>query len=221
VLACPPAAVPELERAVREQGKRFAAEYPLETGLRLELRPHDAPAGEAMRPEDAAAAVRLLVVLPHGAAGMSPDFPDVVMTSNNLAIVGVEGAAVQVFTTQRSLSPFGLDTMTATVRAAAALAGAHAFTESEYPSWVPDLASPLLARCRAVYRGLNGREPQVRAIHAGLECALIGGIYRGMDMISIGPTTEDAHSPSERLNVPSLAKLWEFTAALLRSLAAG
>jgi dipeptidase D len=221
VLACPPAAVPELERAVREQGKRFAAEYPLETGLRLELRPHDAPAGEAMRPEDAAAAVRLLVVLPHGAAGMSPDFPDVVMTSNNLAIVGVEGAAVQVFTTQRSLSPFGLDTMTATVRAAAALACAHAFTESEYPSWVPDLASPLLARCRAVYRGLNGREPQVRAIHAGLECALIGGIYRGMDMISIGPTTEDAHSPSERLNVPSLAKLWEFTAALLRSLAAG
>jgi dipeptidase D len=221
VLACPPAAVPELERAVREQGKRFAAEYPLETGLRLELRPHDAPAGEAMRPEDAAAAVRLLVVLPHGAAGMSPDFPDVVMTSNNLAIVGVEGAAVQVFTTQRSLSPFGLDTMTATVRAAAALACAHAITESEYPSWVPDLASPLLARCRAVYRGLNGREPQVRAIHAGLECALIGGIYRGMDMISIGPTTEDAHSPSERLNVPSLAKLWEFTAALLRSLAAG
>jgi dipeptidase D len=66
---------------------------------------------------------------------------------------------------------------------------------------------------------MNGREAQVRAIHAGLECALIGGIFPGMDMISLGPTTEDAHSPSERLNVPSLARLWDFTAALLRSLA--
>jgi dipeptidase D len=67
---------------------------------------------------------------------------------------------------------------------------------------------------------MTGREAQVRAIHAGLECALIGDLCPGMDMISLGPTTEDAHSPSERLNVPSLARLWDFTVALLGSLAA-
>jgi dipeptidase D len=219
VIACLPAAKPELERLTRELERRFAAEYPLETSLRLTLSPHDGPAADIMRPADAAIAVRLLLVLPHGVAGMSPDFPDVVMTSNNLAMASVDGRTLKVFTTQRSLSVVGLDTMSTTVRAAAALAGAQVFTESEYPAWMPNLRSPLLARCRELYRGMNGREPQVRAIHAGLECALIGGIYPGMDMISLGPTTEDAHSPSERLNVPSLARLWEFTATLLRSLA--
>jgi dipeptidase D len=219
VLACPPATAPELERRVGDLARRYAADYPLESGLRLELRPLEGPPGSVMRPEDAAAAVRLLLVLPHGPAGMSPDFPDVVMTSNNLAIVGMEQDAVTIFTTQRSLSPSGLDTMSTIVRAAAGLAGAHAFTESEYPAWTPDLQSGLLARCREVYHRLNGREPLVRAIHAGLECGLIGGIYPGMEMVSLGPTTEDAHSPSERLNVPSLTRLWDFTAALLASLA--
>ncbi len=219
VIACPPAARPEAERLVRKLERRFAAEYPLETALQLSLSPLDGPAAEIMRPADAETAIRLLLVVPHGPAGMSPDFPDVVMTSNNLAMAGVEGRTLKVFTTQRSLSPVGLDTMSARVRAAAALAGALTLTESEYPAWVPNLHSPLLGRCRELYRGMNGREAQVRAIHAGLECALIGGIYPGMDMISLGPTTEDAHSPSERLNVPSLARLWDFTAALLRSLA--
>jgi dipeptidase D len=221
LLALPPAALPEAERLVGKLERRFAAEYPLETALRLGLSPHAGPPpAELMRPADAETAVRLLLVVPHGPAGMSPEFPDVVMTSNNLAMAGVEGRTLTVFTTQRSLSPVGLDTMSARVRAVAALAGAQHRTESEYPAWVPNLHSPLLGRCREVYRRMNGREAQVRAIHAGLECALIGDLYPGMDMISLGPTTEDAHSPSERLNVPSLARLWDFTVALLRSLAA-
>jgi dipeptidase D len=219
VIALPPAALPEAERLVGKLERRFAAEYPLETALRLTLSPHEGPPAELMRPADAEAAVRLLLVVPHGPEGMSPEFPEVVMTSNNLAMVRVEGRALRLFTTQRSLSPVGLDTMSARVRAVAALAGAQHRTESEYPAWVPNLHSPLLGRCREVYRRMNGREAQVRAIHAGLECALIGDLYPGMDMISLGPTTEDAHSPSERLNVPSLARLWNFTVALLGSLA--
>jgi dipeptidase D len=220
VIALPPDAVPEAERLVRTLERRFAAGYPLETALQITLAPHDGPPSELMRPVDAETAIRLLLVVPHGPAGMSPDFPEVVMTSNNLALAGVEGRTLKLFTTQRSLSPVGLDTMSAQVRAAAALAGAQHLTESEYPAWVPNLHSPLLGRCREVFRGMTGREAQVRAIHAGLECALIGDLYPGMDMISLGPTTEDAHSPSERLNVPSLARLWDFTVALLRSLAA-
>jgi len=105
------------------------------------------------------------------------------------------------------------------VRAAAALAGGRVHTESEYPPWTPDPASPLLARCRDIYRSLYRQDPQVRALHAGLECALIGGIYPDMDMISLGPTTENAHSPTERLHVPSLAKLKNFLGVLLKSMA--
>jgi len=79
-------------------------------------------------------------------------------------------------------------------------------------------ASPLLGRCRAVYRDLYQRDPEVRALHAGLECAVIGRTYPGMDMISIGPTTENAHSPTERLQVPSLHRIAEFLRALLTSM---
>jgi len=104
------------------------------------------------------------------------------------------------------------------VRATAALAGARTHTESDYPPWMPNLASPLLARCRAVYQALYRRVPEVRALHAGLECAIIGHTYPDMDMISLGPTTENAHSPSERLHVPSLSHLWDFLVALLQSL---
>jgi dipeptidase D len=172
-----------------------------------------------MAPADATLVIDLLLALPHGVAQMAPDASDLVQTSSNLAVVAAVGRRVEVATSQRSLTPHGLDAMSDQVRATAALAGARTHTESEYPPWVPDPASPLLARCREVYRALYHREPEVRALHAGLECAIIGHTYPGMDMISIGPTTENAHSPTERLHVPSLARIGDFLGALLTSLA--
>jgi dipeptidase D len=171
-----------------------------------------------MTPEDADLVLNLLLALPHGVAQMAPDFADLVQTSSNLAVVATVDRRIEIATSQRSLSPYGLDAASGQVRAAAALAGARTFTESEYPPWTPDPASPLLGRCRAVYRSLYRREPEVRALHAGLECAIIGHTYPEMDMISIGPTTENAHSPTERLHVPSLARIAEFLSALLTSL---
>jgi dipeptidase D len=171
-----------------------------------------------MAPEEAVAVVNLLLALHHGVAEISPELPDLVQTSNNLAVVRIADGGLSVLTSQRSLTGPGLDAMTETLCAAAALAGARTAVESQYPPWPPDPASPLLARCRQVYGRLTGKSPEIRAIHAGLECAVIGGRYPGMDMISMGPTTENAHSPSERLNLPSLMKLWDFLKALLASL---
>ena len=170
-----------------------------------------------MTPEDAALVVNLLLALPHGVAQMAPDFADLVLTSNNLAVVATVDSRIEIAASQRSLSPLGLDAVSDQVRATAALAGARTHTESDYPPWMPNLASPLLARCRVVDRGLYRKEPEVRAIHAGLECAIIGHAYPDMDMISIGPTTENAHSPGERLHAPSLTRIGEFLAALLTS----
>jgi dipeptidase D len=172
-----------------------------------------------MSREDGGAIVNLLLALPHGVAQMDPDFNDLVLTSSNLAITETTADGQKIVTSQRSLSRPGLDAMSGQVRAAAALAGGRAHTESEYPPWTPNPDSPLLARCRDIYRRLYRKEPEVRGIHAGLECALIGDIYPGMDMISLGPTTENAHSPTERLHVPSLANLRDFLAALLKSMA--
>jgi dipeptidase D len=149
---------------------------------------------------------------------MSPDFSDLVLTSSNLAMAHTVESRLSVITSQRSLNVPALNAMSGTARAIAALAGGQATTESEYPPWTPQLDSPLLQRCSEVYRGCYGQEPGVRALHAGLECAVIGDLCPDMDMISLGPTTENAHSPSERLHVPSLSHLWDFLVALLQSL---
>ena len=214
---------PEGRDAIRRQAAQCAAafrsEFPSEP--ELEVRLADAPptaAPTAIAAEDARLVVDLLLALPHGVAQMAPDFADLVLTSSNLAAAATEGGRIAITTSQRSLNRAGLDAMSDQVRAAAALAGARTHTESDYPPWTPDPASPLLSRCRDVYRGLYRREPEVRALHAGLECAVIGQACPGMDMISFGPTMENAHSPTERLNVPSLFRIAEFLRALLTSL---
>jgi len=220
-VACQAERVPALHGHVAEWDAAFRAEFPCETALRLSIA--DAPATPsspaAMSQEDGRTIVNLLLALPHGVAQMDPDFSDLVQTSSNLAVTETTAAGQTVVTSQRSLSQPGLNAMSGQVRAAAALAGGRAHTESEYPPWTPNPDSPLLARCRDIYRRLYRKEPEVRGLHAGLECALIGGIYPGMDMISLGPTTENAHSPTERLHVPSLANLRNFLAALLKSMA--
>jgi dipeptidase D len=221
IVACTPETAEALRRRAAQCAERFHREFPSEPSLdvRLNATPIEGPAPAAMTSEDATLVVNLLLALPHGVAQMAPDFADLVLTSNNLAIVATGDRRIEIVTGQRSLTQSGLDGMSDQVRATAALAGARTHTESDYPPWTPNLASPLLARCREVYQTLYRKAPEVRALHAGLECAIIGHTYPDMDMISIGPTTENAHSPTERLYVPSLDRIAEFLGALLRSLA--
>ena len=99
----------------------------------------------------------------------------------------------------------------------AAIAESDSRCDGEYPPWTPNLQSVLLKRCQEVYASISGLPPVIQSLHAGLECALIGDKYEGMDMISFGPTMEDPHSPNERLFIPSIAKVWDFMVALLES----
>lgn len=220
-VTCPAGHVPVLHRQLAEWDAVFRAEFTREPSLSLSIAETQAPppGPPAMSWEDGCATANLLLALPHGVAQMDPDFNDLVQTSSNLALTETTPDGQKIVTSQRSLSRPALDAMSGQVRAAAALAGGRAHTESEYPPWTPNPDSLLLARCRDIYRRLYRKEPEVRGIHAGLECALIGGIFPGMDMISLGPTTENAHSPAERLHVPSLARLRNFLAALLKSMA--
>jgi len=220
LVACRPEDAGSLRRQAAQWAEQFRCEFPSEPSLELCLSDLQAagPDPTAMSPEAAALVVNLLLALPHGVAQMSPAFPDLVLTSNNLASVATVSRRLEAVTSQRSLIEPGLDAMSEAVRAVAALAGAGTRTESEYPPWTPNLASPLLGLCRNAYRSLYRKDPEVRALHAGLECAIIGRTYPGIDMISIGPTTENAHSPTERLHVPSLARVDQFLRTLLTSL---
>ena len=149
--------------------------------------------------------------------GMSAVFTDLVETSNNLATVEIKDDTLQILTSQRSLTRSRLDEITNSIRATAAIAGTDIRCDSEYPPWTPNKQSALLELCRKIYKQVFDKEAKVKSVHAGLECAIIGNKYEGMDMISFGPDLRDPHSPNEGLYIPSLGKVWQFMVALLES----
>jgi dipeptidase D len=170
-----------------------------------------------LRPESAVQAVRLLNALPHGVHGMSTRVAGLVETSCNLAIARIEKDTLDIISSQRSSAMSRLDEMTERVTAVAGLAGASAARMNHHPAWAPDMQAALLKRCREVYGALYDKDPVVEVIHAGLECGLIGDKVPGMEMISIGPNLCHPHSPDEKLNVPSVGRVYQFLAALLAS----
>jgi dipeptidase D len=206
--------------AVADFEKIARAEYPGERDLFVRMRDGAGlePAASATNVADSDRLVHLLLALPHGVAGMSQEVADLVETSSNLAQVRFKGKQLEIITSQRSSSASRIEEISGRIQAAAALAGARCINENAYPAWPPDMTSALLRRSREAYRHLYRKDPQVRVIHAGLECAIIGSTYPGMDMISFGPTIRNAHSPDEQLHIPSIGRVWDWITALLRGL---
>jgi dipeptidase D len=167
----------------------------------------DRPA-RVLAEDDGARLVALIAALPHGVLAMSRAIEGLVETSSNVAVVAPEGERVRIVTSSRSSSAPALAGVLAAIAAAGHLAAASVETGDGYPGWQPDLASPILGVVRDVYRRRWGHEPKVTAIHAGLECGLLGERLPGIDMVSIGPQIEAAHSPDERVHVPSVARFW-------------
>ena len=98
------------------------------------------------------------------------------------------------------------------------LAGADISFEGEYPGWKPNDESKILKTLKPIFVEINGEEPHVEVIHAGLECGIIGARFQGMDMVSFGPTIKGAHSPDERVHVPAVRKFWEILVKTLESI---
>ena len=91
-------------------------------------------------------------------------------------------------------------------------------TSDGYPGWKPNLDSVILKTAKEAYRELYGTDPHVKAIHAGLECGIIGEKYPGMDMVSLGPTLEGVHSPDEKIYIDTVEKFWNFLLAILKNM---
>jgi dipeptidase D len=172
---------------------------------------------EAMSVDDTKKLIYFLHAIPHGVDSMSTDIVTLVETSNNLAVIKIVDNKIEIITSQRSSVMSRLHALTDRIETIAHLAGFDVKSGSGYPSWQPNMASPLLAKCKKVYEEVMEKEPVVEVIHAGLECGLIGGQYPGMDMISFGPTIKSPHSPDEKMNIPSLEKVCKFMVALLKS----
>jgi dipeptidase D len=158
-----------------------------------------------------------LAGLPHGVTKMSADIPGLVETSTNVAVVRTEKKKVVVATSQRSSVASEILEICQSVDAIFRLGGATAETSDGYPGWKPDMQSEILGVARSTYKQLYGKEAAVKAIHAGLECGIIGERYPGIDMVSFGPTLEGVHSPDEKMDIASVDKFWSFLLAILRN----
>ncbi len=159
--------------------------------------------------------LRLLDALPHGVLAMSREVPGLVESSTNLAVVSTAADAVGIVTSHRSSLMSALLAIRSQVGSLLELAGARVSIADAYPGWKPNPSSPLVRTTVEVFEELFGRAPEVKAIHAGLECGLLIEKIPTMDAVSIGPQIENAHSPEERVQVSSVQRFYTHLKGML------
>lgn len=160
-----------------------------------------------------------LQALPTGVIKMSADIAGLVETSTMLATVTMDGDAITIGTSQRSSVESEKADIVATVGAVLRLAGFKVVQGDGYPGWKPNMESSALKFVKQSFNELFSKDPEIKAIHAGLECGLIGEVFPNMDMISFGPTIEGAHSPDERINIPATSRFWDLVVKTLENVA--
>lgn len=196
----------------------IVAEYQTtEHDLKLKIEPHQAPE-QVLTTDLQDRLLNALYACPHGVIEMSRDIPGFVETSTNLASIKMTPTYIMVTTSQRSSVESAKEDVCAMVASVFALAGARYQHSDGYPGWAPNPSSKVMKVAKDTYHELFGVEPKVLAIHAGLECGVIGEKYPGMDMISFGPTIKGPHSPDERLEIASVDKFWRHTLAILEAI---
>ncbi len=187
--------------------------------LTIEESGFDAP-GKVYNKDVEKRLLNLLYSLPHGVIAMSHAIPGLVETSTNLAVVNEGEGKIRILTSQRSSVGSELLEISEMVQSCGRQANAEVYAGNGYPAWQPNPDSALLAKSKMVYKKLFGKEPEVKAIHAGLETGIIGDKFPGMDMISFGPTIMGAHSSDEKVQISTVERFWKFVEALIAEYAA-
>lgn len=211
----------KLAAAFRSFGEDIAEEFHrTDSGLSCEVqRLEPGQFSSAFSVQSTRRVISALFSAPHGVLAMSQDIPGLVQTSTNLASIktAADGRSVEIATSQRSSSTSERRAVAAKVRAVFEAHGATVRHLYEYPGWNPDMNSRVLAQTVDAYRRLFGTEPEVKAIHAGLECGLFLQKFPGLDMISFGPTLRGVHAPGEKLELASLDKFVALLDELVRN----
>jgi dipeptidase D len=171
-----------------------------------------------MRKSEQRKILRTISGLPHGVIKMSADIPNLVETSTNLAVIQTIEGSIKIITSQRSSVASEIKEIVDSVSSILSLGGASINGSNGYPGWKPNMDSPILKTAKSVYRSLYGKDPEVKAVHAGLECGVIGERFPGMDMVSFGPTLEGVHSPDEKIHIDTVEKFWDFLLEILKNI---
>lgn len=162
--------------------------------------------------------INTVMIAPNGVIRMSKDMEGLVETSLNLAIMETKNKKFYIKALLRSSVDTAKDALAERLVCLAEMAGGKCQLTGAYPGWKPNMESALLKTMKATYKKLYKKEPAVMAIHAGLECGLLGGKYPEMEMISFGPTLNSPHSPDERANIPSSQKFYDYLVATLEAI---
>lgn len=200
--------VNELQRTLEQFCNTVRLELQrVESNLTVTLKPVDKPS-QVYSPASTEKLLMAVAGCTNGVTRMSDEFPGVVETSNNLAVVKSQGELVQVLSLVRSLLNSARDELAQSIAGIFTLAGAETNIDGDYPGWNPNADSDVLTLMIERYKALYDKKPEVKVIHAGLECGLLSEPYPHWDMISFGPTIRHAHSPDEKVHIQSVEKFW-------------
>lgn len=215
VVTVPSASADAFEKMVAEYQQMYRLEFvDTEPDLSFTCEKCDAPSTVVPR-EDAQKFVRAIFACPNGVQRMSQSMKGLVETSNNLAIAKVKDGEFIALNLTRSSVDSAKDATAWKVAAVFHLIDAKVELSGAYPGWKPNMDSPILKVCQDIYNKNFGKIPEIKAIHAGLECGLLGGVYPNFDMISFGPTIRFPHSPDEKVETETVKKFWDFLVAIL------
>ena len=218
VITIPEESYQDLQDLVDRYEDLFLREYDgIEPDLHFTAEEVECPKTEM--PEDVQDfLIHAVTLCPHGVFRVIPEMPDIVETSNNIAMIKTEEGKVTCFCLTRSSVESRKEELASIIQSAFSLAGAEVEFSGAYPGWKPNFKSSLLATMKSVYEQEFGNTPRIVTIHAGLECGIIGANYPNMEMISCGPTIEHPHSPDERVNIATVQKFYHFILAALKAL---
>lgn len=208
----------ELRTELDRLGTIIKEEYKI-TDPNLELTLEEAPL-PALVADDVftGTLLRAIYACPNGIYRMSPEIAGLVQSSNNLARVIVKGGSYSLQCLTRSSVDSEKDDLKMAITSAFELMGATLAYTSGYPGWRPDPNANIVLLMSSLYRKMFAEEPHVNAVHAGLECGILGTNYPDMEMISFGPNIEGAHSPDERVQISSVQKFWSYLLETLKNI---
>lgn len=218
VITIPEDAKDELMEAVSDFEVIYQSEYnQSENAISFKATPCEMPSGwiPEMVQDDI---IHAVVALHNGVYHMDQNMPGVVESSNNVAVVKSDGQKVDILCLTRASIDTNKAQLASELESVFSLSGANCKSDGDYPGWVPNPDSEILSVMKKIYKNKYGKTPEVKAIHAGLECGIIGATYPNLDMISFGPTIRYPHSPDEKVHIKSVELFWEWLIATLKEI---
>ncbi|HEX2394480.1 MAG TPA: aminoacyl-histidine dipeptidase [Bacteroidales bacterium] len=188
----------------------------VEPDLKIEIKETSQPS-RVMDSDLQKRVIASIFTCPNGVIRMTDGIPGLVETSTNLSIIKTNSDKININCLLRSSVDTAKENLSEVIRALFELAGARSTFTGSYPGWKPNMDSSVMKLMDEVYQKMYNKKMEIKAVHAGLECGIIGGVYPNLDMVSFGPTIRHPHSPDEKVNVPSVQKFWDFLVKTLES----